>query len=320
MLGVNASSKGALIQSGSRIFLAPSNTKAMMLDTARISKQQPTQEMEAMSCFFWWVSLVVVPLFCFGIGVSNAGLGFYAFINPCFTVPLFVINFVAVLDLWYSGNLDKFMKGEIVDPICHYIIIAICLQAFCGLVLVSAWIGLMNKKRQLEAEQKERMEKMAKAMEAQMTNLAKAMAKQAQEQKKSEVVAEIKKEIAEIEDVLDAEHKAYYASDEFKAKCDVIFDNADANKNGVIDPDEFQAALAAALDDDMIPVYKTEFFKAFDMDNDQKIERDEFHILMKYMDSHGPAKLKEQSIFKQAYAEPEIKVVCKVIAWPPPKR
>ena len=88
----------------------------------------------------------------------------------------------------------------------------------------------------------------------------------------------------------------------------------------MIDPDEFQAALAAALDDDMVPTYKAEFFKAFDMDNDHQIERDEFHILMKYIDSHGPAKLKQQSFFQEAYAEPQIKVVTKVIAWPPPKR
>lgn len=311
MLGVNASSTGALIRSGSRMFLAPSNIEAAMLDTARISKQS-TQEMETMDCIVWWMGLAVIPMTCFSIGVSAVGCGFYTFIQPLFSVPLFILNLVAVIHLWLSGDFDKFMKGEVENSICHYIIIAICFQAFCGFVLMSVWIHMMIKKRQAEAEQKESLERMSKAMQAQMTNYYKAMAKQAQENKKHEVVAEIKKELAEIEDALDAEHKAYYASAEFKAKCDVIFDNADANKNGVIDPDEFQAALSAALEDDMIPVYKTEFFSAFDLDNDKKIERDEFHILMKYIDSHGPAKLKEQSIFEQAYTEPQIKVVAKV--------
>lgn len=318
MAGVDASSKGALLRSEFGAFLAPSNTEALVFDAARIWTQQ-TPEMEATSCIIWWAVLAIVPLSCLCCGFSAAGWGVYPFLNPFFNVPLFVINFVAILDLWNNGDMDKLEQGKITDPICRFIIMAICFQAVCGFYLFIAWLFLMHKKQQAEAEQKARMEKMTKSMEAAMTKFAMSMAKQEQQRKKDEVVVEIKKELAEIEEVLDDEHRAYYASDEFKAKCDAIFDGADANKNGVIDPDEFQAALTAALGDDMIPVYKTEFFKAFDLDNDKKIERDEFHILMKYIDSHGPAKLKQQSIFEQAYTEPKVQVVTKVVMLPPMK-
>lgn len=328
MLGADASSKDALLRSGLKMFLAPSGTEAVMLDAARTS--QVPQEMDGESCFVWWLCISAIPICCCAIGCPVAGP--FALCNPCVSVPLFLFSTAALIDLMMSGHLQRFLNDEIKDPTCQVVIIMICFQAFLGFVvnacLCCVCVGVSQAQRQQDAQQ----EAMNKAMEAQMKRYAESMAKQkaqqeaqreavkAQEQKKEDVVAEIKKELAEIEDVLDEEHKVYYASDEFKAKCDLIFDNADTNKNGVIDPDEFQAALAAALDDNMVPTYQKEFFKAFDIDNDHKIEREEFHILMKYIDSHGPATLKETSLYQQVYGQPQPKVVSKVTSWPPPKR
>lgn len=316
LLGSDASSNSALLRTERGAFLAPSHTESLILETA----MQPLSELkgaESGFCMVWFAFVAIIPCCCFWIGLSAVGCSFYVFINPLFSVPLFVLNLYAVFTLWADGTLDKFMKGKIDNPTCYYIYLAFCVQALCGFIFVLVYTAAAYQVKQREAEQKAMVEKMQKAMEARMKNVAQALAKQAQEKSKVEVIAEIKKELLEIEEALHAEHKAYYSSGDFKAKCDAIFDGADANKNGVIDPDEFQVALAAAFEDDMIPVYKTELFKAFDMDNSKTIERDEFHTIMKYIDCHGPAKLKQQSIFEQAYTEPKIQVQSKVIFFNP---